>query len=144
VTPEQQTDATRLLPLALRTAKRYGADEELQSIAQLALCQAIVRFSSEWGISLNTHVFRSVRHHISHYFRARRRRREHSVPSMDSFPAPDPAADPFALLAEDDRELAHLHFIEGVAVRDCARKLGVPWRQVAAQIRRVKQLLTST
>lgn len=77
LTPEQQKQVEELLPHAARVASKYfPGDEDAQSIASLALCQAIGKYIPRKGTTLKTYCLWYVKGRIMQYMRKKIRKRE--------------------------------------------------------------------
>jgi hypothetical protein len=138
LTPIEQDAAVALLPIARAVASRWGRDDEYQSAASLAVCQAVSRWRPEWGISLQTHAWRRANAACSDLYNARRRERTNA--NLSDVPSVDPAPDLSEVIPDRLRPLADLRS-RGLSPRECAGRLRMKGRRVDRMLRELEECL---
>jgi len=133
LTPSQQAECSRLLPIAKELAARYR-DDEFLSIAQLTLVEAVCQYAP-WCGPIEPFVRRGIRQAISNAARRQGFERHHGLRGRGGEPD-EIAALPrsvaglhehIATLPAALRSIAERKWIEGKTHREVRAELGISW-----------------
>lgn len=146
VTEEQKAQVETLLPTVKTWVSRWYRDDEYLSLAYLVLCESVIGFKPEWGISLKTHVYRELR--LKCYRERAKAYRLAPVSDISTGklnPEDDSQPDEARVIAEylPDwlQRVASLRWLEKMPVADIARVEGLSRRKVEMMIHKAKRYL---
>lgn len=138
LTPEQQTQVLEYYGLALHIARAISKDPEFEGVALLALVEAVPRFNPALGGPLEAWVRMRVRCAVRNA--TKRRVPLTCLEHPDLIAGVAPVDDTLPLPAYL-QPLARLHFIDRVALRVCATRLGIPLRKAQGYVTAIRKIL---
>jgi len=139
LTGDKRRVAEQLYPSAVKWAKRFNSDDEYQSVAQLALCEAVDDYRPG-AVSVKTFAYRRVHLALLHYRWQVSRRREVSSDFSD-FLSPDVST---LDLPDSLLEIARLYWLETLPLRTVAKRAGLTRRACRERLDRVIHYLRGT
>ena len=137
MTPEQQQVAASLLHYAQCVARRIGkGDDEIESIAVLAMVKAVLSYPPDCKVALKTHVYSKITRDVfAEVYRRKRVAQTNRYLEMETAKSIRHLPEPFAGHSEPGRTLALLRYRDGYSARDIAKRTGISNRKVKRILR---------
>jgi hypothetical protein len=139
LTTVEQDCAVALLPLARAVAHRWGRDDEWESEAIVATCEAIVRFNPDWGISLQTYIWRKA--NLACYRLSQARSRAKTNADLSDILAERESPALSDVIPDSLSGIAALR-AKGLSDRECASRLCIPHKRAKRMLRDLEECLS--